>query len=112
MLRGGAGSGMARLLLVCLMLCTALLVEATSPPVTPPPAPPPAGTPPPPDKCTEHWAFKAGHVTGCSVKELRNMMMMDFGLGIFGFFAFTSIINCVGILYDRKLGRNKVTDGE
>ena len=49
-------------------------------------------------------------MSGCSEKEQRTEMIIDFGFGIFGFFAFTGLINLVGIVYDRSKGRNKVAD--
>jgi hypothetical protein len=86
---------MARWLFLAL-LCTALLVEASSP-ASPPPSPPPCDPEP-------------RYMSGCSEKEQRTEMIIDFGFGIFGFFAFTGLINLVGIMYDRSKGRNKVAD--
>lgn len=43
-------------------------------------------------------------------KEAQTQSVITMAWGIFGFFAFTSAINVTGILYDRKMGNNKVAD--
>lgn len=44
-------------------------------------------------------------------KERQTQSVITMAWGIFGFFVFTSTINVTGILYDRKMGNNKVADG-
>ena len=43
-------------------------------------------------------------------KERQTQSVITMAWGIFGFFVFTSTINVTGILYDRKMGNNKVAD--
>lgn len=44
-------------------------------------------------------------------KEEQTQSVITMAWGIFGFFVFTTAINVTGILYDRKMGNNKVADG-
>ena len=44
-------------------------------------------------------------------KDAQTQSVITMAWGIFGFFAFTSSINAIGMLYDRKRGNNKVADG-
>ena len=44
-------------------------------------------------------------------KDAQTQSVITMAWGIFGFFAFTSSINAIGMLYDRKMGNNKVADG-
>ena len=43
-------------------------------------------------------------------KEGQTQSVITIAWGIFGFFVFTSLVNVTGILYDRRVGSNKVAD--
>ena len=45
-------------------------------------------------------------------KQQQTESVITMAWGIFGFFAFTTVVNVTGILYDRKMGNNKVADGQ